>query len=301
MNILITGATGFIGSNFLRIIKSENLFADDKIILLTSRELSGYKCILHKDYTFTKEDFIRQGIDNIDIVFHLGSSVPKKNSEFGIEHAYKYAMNVRNTMHLLENIPGLLKKMIFTGTVSVYKNEGIAINENSPFQTDDMYGASKIMCEKYLEAKAQENKFILQILRLGQIYGPGEEVYSKIVSGFMKLIINNQPVTVFGDGSDVRSMLYVDDCCRCIAKSVWFDKYIEPVNVASSQTITVKNLLDLMYSICNMKPNIKYGTNKRPDSNIYDNAKMKEYFDIKEISIEQGIRMFYDYYKNKAE
>lgn len=293
MNILITGAGGFIGRNFLHLLKQENYFSNDTIILLSSKVIEGYKCILHKDYTFQKSDFFDAGINTIDIVFHMGASVPKINTE----DIFKYTMNVRNTIHLFENMPNIPQKIIFISSVSVYKNEGSIINETQPFQYDTMYGVSKIMCEKYLEKKAEEYGFILQILRLGQIYGPGEEVYSKIVSSFINQISENQQITIWGDGSAVRSMLFVGDCCSCIIQASLYNEYLGPVNIVSSQAVNIKELIQIIYLVCNKNPNVKYINNKTAIvSNIFDASKMQQYFKIKETSLHQGIKFYYDYY-----
>ena len=61
MNILITGATGFVGSRMIQ-MKSQLFGKSDRLILLTSREIEGFDCILHKNYKFQKDDFLRKGI-----------------------------------------------------------------------------------------------------------------------------------------------------------------------------------------------------------------------------------------------
>jgi UDP-glucose 4-epimerase len=301
MNILITGAMGFIGSNFLRLARKEEFFINDRVILLTSRVIDNYECVLHADYSFTKDDFIKQGIDRIDIVFHLGAATPRTRAEYEWKYAGKFISNVYNTIHLLENLPNIPKKIIFVSSVSIYKDMGEIINENSPLPDENAYSLSKFICEKYLESKAKENGFILQILRLGQIYGPGEEVYSKIVSGFMKQMINNQEINIFGDGTDVRSMLFVDDCCRCIYQSMFFEEYIMPVNIASSQMITIKDLINLINSFCSSKLSVSYGIDKHMINNVYDNSKMKKYFEISETMLSDGIEKYYEYYINKKD
>jgi len=298
MNILITGANGFVGTAFLQYIKDNNLFAVDSIILLTSKAMPGYKYILHKDYTFSKNDFYEKNVDNIDIVFHFGSAVPKTRQEFGVEYTEKFASNLLNTAHLIENLPSVPKKVIFISSVSVYKDEN-KINEDTEIQVADMYGASKLMCEAYLQKKSRELGFVLQILRLGQIYGEGEETYSKIVSFFIKQAIKNEPITIFGTGNEKRSMLYVKDCSKAIFEASEFPKSIGPVNIAAQNSVTVKELIEIIYRICKKQPNIKQDTNKISQDVIYDVAKMKKYFKVTETPYEEGIKNYYNYYINR--
>ncbi|MBQ3311799.1 NAD(P)-dependent oxidoreductase [bacterium] len=296
MNILITGATGFIGKSFLKYIKEQKLFEQDNIILLSSKKIDDYQCILHNNYTFTKEDFIKSGINAIDIVFHLGAAAPKTKNEFGVEFGYKFSTNVINTAYLLNNLPSVPSKFIFISSTSVYKQEA-KIDENTLIQTEDLYGASKILCEKYLEEKSRELGFTLQILRLGQIYGEGEESYSKIVSFFVKQILNDKPITVFGTGNETRSMLYVKDCVKCIAKAVDFDEYIGPCNIASSQSIAVNELVSLIYKILKKPENVTINSEYNSTSVLYNNSKMKKYYKIDETPIELGIENYVKYYE----
>ncbi|MBQ6515643.1 NAD(P)-dependent oxidoreductase [bacterium] len=298
MNILITGATGFVGTAFLQYINDNNLFSADNVILLTSKEISGYKCILHKNYTFTKNDFYENNINKVDIVFHLGASVPKTRKEFGVDYTEKFASNLLNTAHLLENLPSIPKKFIFISSVSVYQDKP-EINEDTEIQVTDMYGASKLMCEAYLEKKSKELGFVLQILRLGQIYGEGEETYSKIVSFFVKQAIKNEPITIFGTGNEKRSMLYVKDCAKAIFEASEFDKSIGVVNIAAQNSVTVKELAEIVYKICKKQPDMKYDTNKISQDVIYDVAKMKKHFKITETPYEEGIKNYYNYYINR--
>lgn len=299
MNILITGATGFLGHTFLSCLEKNGLFKNDRLFLLTSKEIPGYSCILHKNYSFTKEDLVNAGLDRVDIVFHLGAAVPRKGSEYGVEYAFKFMENVRNTIHLYENLPNVPEKFIFTSSVDVYKNDGEVISEITDLACAHMYGASKIMCETYLEQKAREDGFILQILRLGQIYGPGEETYSKIVSSFMKQALEGQTISIFSDGSDIRSMLLAEDCCRCIAQAADFDSFIGPVNIASSQAVTLRQLVDLIFQVAGTTPNVTYGTSRNITKKHFDTDKMHRYFSMQETDVADGIKAYHDYYLEK--
>lgn len=299
MNILITGATGFLGTTFLSCLKKSGLFANDSLFLLTSREIPGYRCILHKNYTFTKEELIRGGLEHVDIVFHLGSAVPRTKEEYNLNYTVKFAENVHNTIHLWNNLPNIPAKFIFTSSVDVYHNNGEEINEDTPLQLNSMYSASKIMCEKYLEQVCAENKTVLQILRLGQIYGPGEDVYAKILSAFMKQAMEGRRINIFSDGSDIRSMLLAEDCCRCIAQAADFDTYIGPVNIASSQSVTLKELVDLIFKTIGKEPDVQYGSSTDIKKNLFNTSKMNRLFNLKETPTADGIRAYYAYYLEK--
>ena len=298
MNILITGASGFIGTALLKYIEKNKLFQDDKIVLLTSRPLDGYSYVLHNNYTFSKQDFLAQGIDETDLVFHLGAAAPKTRQEFGTGYIEKFTANVLNTAHLIENLPSVPQKVIFISSVSVYE-QATQISEDTPLQVSDMYGASKLMCEAYLTQQAARLGFTLQILRLGQIYGEGEETYSKIVSFFIKQILADKPITLFGTGNEKRSLLYVYDCIRAIIQAAQLPDGVGPINVASDRPITLRQLAELIYQVTGRKENYTIQPQKSAASVIYNTAKMQHYLPFELTDYRTGIANFYNYYKEK--
>lgn len=300
MNILITGASGFVGKTLLRKIASNSLFSNAKIVLLTGEKIDGYTCILHKNYTFEKSDFAKAGVDKIDVVIHLGSAVPRTRDDYRIENGYKFMTNVRNTVHLYENLPNIPEKFVFISSIDVYKNDGEVISEQTPLTSDTLYAASKIMCEQYLTEKAKADGFVLQILRFGQIYGIGEEVYSKIVSSFVRQIETGRQIKIFGDGKEFRSQLLVDDCCDCVLKAVSFNESKGPVNLVSDQAVRIKDLVMTIYQIAGKTPDVVFGDAPAGRSNRFDNTKMKTLFKMTETPLEEGIRAYVDYYRKKG-
>lgn len=300
MNILITGASGFVGKTLLRKMASNPLFSYAKIVLLTGEKIDGYTCILHKNYTFEKSDFAKAGVDKIDVVIHLGSAVPRTRDDYRIENGYKFMTNVRNTVHLYENLPNIPEKFVFISSIDVYKNDGEVISEQTPLTSETLYAASKIMCEQYLTEKAKADGFVLQILRFGQIYGVGEEVYSKIVSSFVRQIENGRQIKIFGDGKEFRSQLLVDDCCDCVLKAVSFNESKGPVNLVSDQAVRIKDLVMTIYQIAGKTPDVVFGDAPAGRSNRFDNTKMKTLFKMTETPLEEGIRAYVDYYRKEG-
>lgn len=300
MNILITGASGFVGKTLLRKIASNSLFSNAKIVLLTGEKIDGYTCILHKNYTFEKSDFAKAGVDKIDVVIHLGSAVPRTRDDYRIENGYKFMTNVRNTVHLYENLPNIPEKFVFISSIDVYKNDGEVISEQTPLTSETLYAASKIMCEQYLTEKAKADGFVLQILRFGQIYGIGEEVYSKIVSSFVRQIENGRQIKIFGDGKEFRSQLLVDDCCDCVLKAVSFNESKGPVNLVSDQAVRIKDLVMTIYQIAGKTPDVVFGDAPAGRSNRFDNTKMKTLFKMTETPLEEGIRAYVNYYRKEG-
>ena len=294
MNILITGANGFLGSSLLHCLV-ESKKADDCIWLLTSKQVQGFNCILHREYGFTKGDFYRAGLRQIDCLIHMGSAVPKTREEFGTESVYKYSRNVINTAYLMRNIPSTPKHVVYISSVSVYKDEQY-ISEETEYQIEDMYGASKLMCEAFLKVDSEKRGYRLHILRLGQLYGEGEETYSKIVSSFVKTALSDKPICIFGTGDEKRTMLHVEDCAKYILQSIELKELFSVVNVTGSKEITVKQIAELVFQSLGKETNIVFDRRKTGSSITYNTEKMEKVFDLCQKSYEEGIEDYCRYY-----
>lgn len=298
MNILMTGATGFIGKNLLRVFETNHYYNKSEIVLLTSREIAGYKCIIHKDYKFCKEDFYKLKAQGIDALILLGAFIPKVSSE--ANDIQRSISNIVNTEYLLENIPTIPKKIIYLSTIDVYgPNINILMEDNIP-DPISLYGQSKLFIEKVLEIWSKNNNSILQILRIGHIYGEGEDAYKKILPISIKTILENRSPVIYTSGKEKRSFLYIDDCCEMIANSLCLKKYVGPINIVSNKSVSVLELVNLIISISgkNISPNIE---NRNIDTKdfIFNNDKMVKYLGKEKISLREGITKEYEYFENK--
>lgn len=298
MNILITGATGFIGRNLLKVIETNYEYENDEVILLTSKEIMGYKCIIHSNYTFSKDDFIKKGVSEIDIVIHIGAYTPKTSLE--ANKVKESISNITNTECLLDCLPSIPKKVIYLSTIDVYGPVTGIIKEETPTVPCTLYGQSKLFIEKMLERWAEENNVILQILRIGHIYGEGEDAYKKILPMTIKMILESKPPVIYTDGKEKRSFLYITDCCNLILKSLEIDKYVGPINVVSDKEVSILELVNIIIGVSgrNIKPIVKNNNTNAKDF-IFVNEKMIRYLGEESVSLREGIIKEYEYFKNK--
>jgi nucleoside-diphosphate-sugar epimerase len=300
MNILLTGISGFIGNNLLKLIK--NKFNDDKnnIIILSSNNIPDYININHNNYSFTKQDFFKKNIKNIDILIHLGAFIPKENAE--ANNIEKCISNITNTAYLLNNLPSIPQKIIFTSTIDVYKgtDDIDIISEDTLLGPDNLYAESKVFCEKILENWCLDNNVILQILRLGHIYGSGEDTYKKIIPTTIKKILNNEKPVIYTNGLEKRSFLNVYDCCRFILNAINIEKYVGPINIVAGQSISVIDIVNMIIKISgkSIEPDIKH--NKIPVKNfVFNNSKMIKHIGVETIALEEGLKEEYEFFRNK--
>lgn len=285
--LLLTGTTGFIGQNLLKFIEL-NYKNDYEIVLLSSSVNENYKTILHKNYTFNKKDFEKNGILKIDLILHIGAFTPKSGIE--ANDINKSNGNIFNTKYLLDNLPNFPEKFIFLSTLDVYGKIGTIINETSETNPLTMYGWSKLYCEKLLENWSKENNIILQILRIGHIYGKGEKAYKKVIPVTIEKLKNEKKPQIFGSGNEKRSFLHVDDVSNLIMKSISLQKYEGVINLCSSNSYTIKNIVEMLIEISNKKVQIDYiETENRGIDFEFDTSKMNKLLGVEKINIKDGL------------
>lgn len=285
--LLISGTTGFIGKNILKFIKA-NYETRYKIFLLSSRIDTNYETILHNNYTFTKNNFLTKNIDKIDLVLHIGAFTPKSSTE--ANDIEKSNTNILNTKYLLDNLPNTPSKFIFLSTLDVYGKIETVISESSATNPLTMYGWSKLYCEKMLEVWANENKVILQLLRVGHIYGKGEEAYKKVIPLTIQRLKDGLSPQLYGTGDEKRSFLHVDDMSNLIMKSMELQKFEGVINLCSSNSNTIKEIVEMLIEISKKNIEIDYvKTNNRGIDFEFNTSKMNDLLGFEKVNIIDGL------------
>jgi len=169
MNILISGADGFVGSNLLKKLLEEGsheVYAlSKKSGLQSSRKCHVIKCNL------SDENFTKVLPNNVNVVVHLAQSNQYQNFPNEVDDIFK--VNIIATQHLLDwSRKTGIKKFIFASSGNVYKPKNIMHSEEDACEPIGYYGATKYAAEQLM--KAYNNFFQISILRLFGIYGPGQ-------------------------------------------------------------------------------------------------------------------------------
>ena len=200
MNILLTGASGFLGGSIIKELSSENS-------LFSLSRNSG-------DYQFSLENEIPNFNDFFDLVVHVAGKahfVPK--TEF--EKKQFYDVNVKGTLNVLKGLEvfGVPKQFVFISSVSVYGQEqGLNITEDCTLVAKDAYGLSKIEAELLVQKWCNEHNVVCTILRLPLLVGknpPGN--LGAMIKGITKGYYFN-----IGGGKAKKSMVLAEDVAEFI-------------------------------------------------------------------------------------
>lgn len=290
--ILITGCTGFIGKHLLAALIKK--YGVENIVAFTSKPIVACNYLLHNNYDFDDNYFIDNGYSAIETVIHLGAFIPKNGLE--INHVEKSNSNIINTYKLINSVLPNLQKIIFFSTIDIYGFSDF-ISESTLETPVSLYGSSKLYCEKMLEIWAKNTKKHLQILRIGHVYGPGEEAYMKVVPETFRKILNKEPVKIYGTGEDLRSFIYIDDVVKTTLNALELEEEIGVINVVGSQKISIKDLVLKIIQITKKDSLIEYiDTTAQPRNLNFDNSKLVKYLLKEETPLEIGLKKEYVYF-----
>lgn len=292
--ILITGTSGFIGSRLLE--AAIDVFGKNQVVAFSSKANKDIDCnyILHNNYIFDKNIFIDQGYEDIHTIIHAGAFTPKASCE--ADDIHKSTSNVVNTYHLISAVLPNLKRFIYLSTIDIYGVD-TPISELSPISPISLYGESKFYCEKMVTSWARSNNVSCLILRIGHVYGPGEEVYKKLIPTIIRQIIDKKPLTLYGDGQDLRSFIFISDVVNSIINSVEVNSEYEIINVVGDQEISIKSLIGKIIKISGKDVEVKnISINTKPRHLTFDNSKLKKVLYSPIISLDEGLKIEWEYF-----
>ena len=241
MNWLITGGCGFIGLNLIRILLDDeknqirvidNLSESNKSDL---KNISNFKEIskdkipnFDQDIQFIEGDICDPLLaisvsKNTDIIVNLAANTGVQPS---IENPRKDCeVNIIGTLNYLEAARvNKVKKFILSSSSAAVGQKIPPINEEMPAKPLSPYGASKLAGEAYCSAYFTSFLVDTVVLRFGNVYGPGSIYKESVIAKFIKKIIKNEVIEIYGDGEQTRDFIYIDDLVSAIILSATKDK-----------------------------------------------------------------------------
>jgi len=221
MKILITGGAGFIGSNLVphfaslghEIVVLDNLSAGQGAPSFSS----GVK-FCHGD--FIDRPTLTECLAGVDVVVHLAAMSGVIDSI--ADPARCFADNVAGTFKLLELVRRMkVKQFVNASTGGAILGEAVPpISESMAPAPLSPYGASKLATEGFCSAYFASYGLPCVSLRFSNIYGPNSAHKKSVVAAFIKCVLNDEPLIIYGDGTQQRDYLFAGDLVRGIAAAV---------------------------------------------------------------------------------
>jgi UDP-glucose 4-epimerase len=217
MKVLITGVAGLIGSRLADwLIENKPEIEVVGIDDLTG----GYKDNLNPKIKFYHMDIKDSGLKNVfdnenpDYVFHFAAYAAEGLSPF--IRQYNYQNNLVASANVInECIRHKIKRLVFTSTLAVYGHGyGGFFDETQIPKPIDPYGVAKYGCEMDIQIAGEQHGLDWCIIRPHNVYGIKQNIWDKyrnVLGIWMYQHLNDEPMTIFGDGEQTRAFSYIDD------------------------------------------------------------------------------------------
>lgn len=289
-NILITGGSGFIGSNFIKSILSDRVISNQirhiiNLDKLTYASSDDYLANIKKDsrYKFYKGDICDEKIINlilekfnIDAVINFAAESHVDNS---IESPDEFVQtNIYGTFNLLKciNKRNKLQKneviFLHISTDEVFGSLDLndpSFTEETSYKPNSPYSASKAASDHLVKAWYKTYNLPAIITNCSNNYGPNqnnEKFIPKIINNALK----KQPIPIYGNGKNIRDWLYVEDHCKAIIKILRKGKVGETYNIGGSNE---KENIQVVCMICEILEELLPFSKNRSCENDYSDYK----------------------------
>lgn len=253
--ILVTGGSGFIGSNLIKKLLSYNYNVN-------CLDIYRNKLLQHKNFKFFKGDIfddkiLNKAIKNCDIVIHLAASLGVKNTD--INQIECLDVNIYGTKNILNAArKNKIKLFLYSSSSEIYGDQKkFPISEHFKPQNKSVYATSKIAAENYVRAFYKKYKINYNIVRFFNVYGPGQKE-NFVIPKYIGLASKNKNLLVYGNGNQIRSFCHVDDAIEGLLEIIKNGKRNTCYNIGNdSQPISIYNLAKTVASIFKKKIDFK--------------------------------------------
>ncbi|MBR1680254.1 SDR family oxidoreductase, partial [bacterium] len=261
--ILVTGGAGFIGSHLC-----EKLLNEGNIVICLDNFFTGSrKNIEHltdsKNFELIRHDITEPIRLEVDQIYNLACPASP------VHYQYNPIKTIKTSVLGITNMLGLAKRVkariLQASTSEVYgdplvhpQREEYWGNVNT-IGIRSCYDEGKRVAETLMMDYHRQNNVDTRIIRIFNTYGPKmAENDGRVVSNFIVQALNNENITIYGDGSQTRSFCYVDDLVRGMVSLMNTDNYFEPVNIGNDGEFTIKELAELVIELTNSNSKIVY-------------------------------------------
>lgn len=248
-NILVTGGAGNVGGSLAR-----RLVEDSENFVVIVDNLSTGRLWKLPDKAFKNWRFIKADVNNLqdisavmtayrfDYVFHYAAIVGVKRTLENPISVLQDIDGLKHTLSLCKNTG--VRRIYFSSSSEVY-GEPVEVpqrEDTTPLNSRLPYAIVKNVGEAFLRAYSQEHNMEYGIFRFFNTYGPRQSE-DFVITRFLKLALTNQPITVYGDGSQTRTFCYIADNIEATVRAFYDNRFInETINIGNDEEISVLDL-----------------------------------------------------------
>jgi UDP-glucuronate decarboxylase len=305
-NILITGGAGFLGSHLVnKLYKEKNVIVLDN--LATGRLQNIQNLIDDNKIKFIKHDIINPiDLEDIDLIFNF--ACPASPPRYQAHPIQTTKTSVIGSLNMLELAKKNGAKILQASTSEIYGDPQVHPQVESykgsvnSIGIRACYDEGKRCAETLFFDYKRMHNIDIKIVRIFNTYGPNMDPEDgRVVSNFIMQALENQPITMYGDGKQTRSFCYVDDLIDVILLMMK-SNFTGPVNIGNPVEFNLLELAELIIELTGSKSKIIYEREmpsddpkkRRPDIGL---AKDKLGWEPK-VDLRQGLIKTIEYYKS---
>ena len=260
MRILISGAAGFLGSHLTDLLLDQGHEVVGVDNFITGKRQNIAHLAGNRAYAFVQHDVI-DPLDlpgPIDRIYHMAS--PASPIGYVKHQVATMKVNSQGTWNLLELALRKDARFLMASTSECYGDPAVNPQPETywgnvnPIGLRSMYDEAKRFSEACVMGYHRERKADTRLIRIFNTYGPRMDPYDgRVVISFIRQALNNEPITVFGEGKQTRSLCYVSDLVRGI-NLVMESDFHEPINLGNPEEMTI---IDIAREILALIPESK--------------------------------------------
>ncbi len=304
--ILVTGGSGFIGSHLC-----ERLLNEGNEVISLDNYFTGYKeNILHlfnnPYFEVIRHDITQPYYAEVDEIYNLACPASP------VYYQYNAIKTIKTSVMGAINMLGLAKrikaKILQASTSEVYGNPTVHPQPEeywgnvNPIGKRSCYDEGKRCAETLFINYNEQNNVNIRIARIFNTYGPRMSlVDGRVISNFIVQALKNEPITIFGDGTQTRSFQYVDDLIEALIKLMNSDdSNTQPINIGNPKEHTMLELAELIIKMTKSKSRLSFHPlpENDPEQRQPDIRKARETLNWEPVTgIEEGLQKTIEYFK----
>ncbi len=262
--ILITGGAGFIGSHLC-----ERLLGEGHDVICIDNFFTGSKNNIielmdNHRFEFIRHDITREIFLEVDEIYNLACPASPIHYQYNAIKTVK--TNVMGSVNMLGLAKRINAKILQASTSEVYGDPTVHPQPEeywgnvNPIGRRSCYDEGKRCAETLFVDYHRQNNVRVKIIRIFNTYGPRMQPDDgRVVSNFIIQALQNNDITIYGDGTQTRSFQYVDDLLEGMTRFMnTDDSIIGPINIGNENEFTIKELAEFVIEMTNAKSKISF-------------------------------------------
>lgn len=244
--IFITGVAGFLGSHL-----ADRFLKQGHHVIGTDSLIGGYVDNVPKDVEFYTHDCnflnsMKKIMEGVDVVYHCACTAYEGLSVFSPYFVNKNTYQITASV-LSSAVHNKVKRFVFTSSMARYGTNSIPFTEDMTPNPQDPYGIGKFASELLVKNVCETHGMEYVIAVPHNIIGPRQKYddpYRNVVSIFINRMLQGKQPIIYGDGEQMRSFSFVQDCIQCLEKMAFQDNVVgEVINIGPDEESTTINQL----------------------------------------------------------